>query len=76
MGLTDAGYGWILRRRGAIRLSNHEGCWPCTDSHHDSERISEDEAAALAAGMNGHIAKPIEVDMLYREDIGTVIGVM
>ena len=27
----------------------------------------EDEAAALATGMNGHIAKPIEVDMLYRK---------
>ena len=26
----------------------------------------EDEAEALAAGMNGHIAKPIDVDVLYR----------
>ena len=28
--------------------------------------FSEDVAAAVASGMNGHIAKPIDVSVLYR----------
>ncbi len=28
--------------------------------------FNEDVAAAVAAGMNGHIAKPIDVTALYR----------
>ena len=51
----------------AIRLSSHEDadCVPILAMTANAFR--EDEAAALAAGMNGHIAKPIDVDMLYRK---------
>lgn len=51
----------------AIRISSHEDAERVPILAMTANAFREDEAAALAAGMNGHIAKPIEVDALYRK---------
>ncbi|EHF01137.1 response regulator [Enterocloster citroniae] len=50
----------------AIRQSNHEDAVLIPILAMTANAFHEDEEEALAAGMNGHIAKPIDVGILFR----------
>lgn len=49
-----------IRRIGAPRRAGHP------HSRHDGRRFQRGRAAAAAAGMNGHLAKPVNINDLYR----------
>lgn len=57
----------------AIRASSHPHAAIVPIIAMTANAFSEDVAAALHAGMNAHIAKPIDLDMLY-EILGGVVG--
>ena len=50
----------------AIRASDHAEAETIHILAMTANAFSEDIAAAVAAGMNGHLAKPIDVAALYR----------
>ena len=50
----------------SIRASEHPDAKSIPILAMTANAFSEDVAAAVASGMNGHIAKPIDVSVLYR----------
>lgn len=58
----------------AIRASSHADAGTVPIIAMTANAFSEDVAAALHAGMNAHVAKPIDLDVLYRALNGAVLG--
>ena len=50
----------------AIRASGHPDARDIPILAMTADAFSEDVAAAAAAGMNGHLAKPVNINDLYR----------